>query len=139
MLRFSNAVLGLAKGSSAVLSANHANAGPGMYALAIMVGVLLGGCNAWTMYKVAGTVESRSEPYSDSLKEWCFRALYFAAGDVPELPHIRWSGWRSIWNAAVRGAALNSGEAIQRRNLTLEEAAHSGEEDGLTLHDRHIR
>jgi hypothetical protein len=65
--------------ASAVLSAKHANAGFGSYVLAITVGLLLGVGNALAMYKVSGTVASRSKQYSQSLQEWCFRALYLAA------------------------------------------------------------
>ena len=63
----------------ALSSARDGKVGFGGYAFAITVGLLLGACNAWTMYKVAGAVAGRSKRYSESVQEWCFRALYFAA------------------------------------------------------------
>ena len=65
--------------ASAVISAKHAQAGLGSYSLAIIIGLLLAVCNAWTMYKVGGTLADRSKRYSESVKEWRFRALYLAA------------------------------------------------------------
>ncbi len=65
--------------ASTVVSAKHAKAGVGSYALAIAIGLLLGACNAWSMYKVGRTVAGRTKAYSESQQEWCFRALYLAA------------------------------------------------------------
>jgi hypothetical protein len=61
------------------MSAKHARAGFGAYALAVTIGLLLGACNAWALYAVADTVADRSKRSSESLQEWCFRALYLAA------------------------------------------------------------
>jgi hypothetical protein len=65
--------------ASAVLSAKHARAGFGGYALAITIGLLLGVCNALAVYKLGEAVAGRSTAYSQSLGRWRFRALYFAA------------------------------------------------------------
>jgi hypothetical protein len=65
--------------ASAVLSARHAQVGFGSYVLAITIGLLLGTCNAVTMYKVAGSAEVQLRHHSESLQRWCFNALYVAA------------------------------------------------------------
>ena|SRR5205807_7439288 len=40
--------------ASAVIAARHAKAGLSGYVLAIIIGLLLAICNAWTLYKVGG-------------------------------------------------------------------------------------
>ena len=64
---------------AAIGSAVHAKAGFGGYTLAVVFGLVLGSCNFWTMEKVAATIVDRLKPYSESFREWCLRALYFAA------------------------------------------------------------
>jgi len=61
------------------MSAKGARAGFGSYASAVTIGLLLGACNARALYAVADTIADRSKRYSESLQEWCFRALYLAA------------------------------------------------------------
>jgi hypothetical protein len=63
----------------AMISAKHARAGLGGYAFAIAIGLLLGACSAWALYAVGDAVADRSKRYSESVQEWCFRALYLAA------------------------------------------------------------
>jgi hypothetical protein len=68
----------------ALASARIAKVGFGGHALAITIGIVLGGLCAWTMRAVAKTVvanfQRRSNwEHSVSLQKWFFRALYFAA------------------------------------------------------------
>jgi hypothetical protein len=49
------------------------------YALAIVIGVVTGGCCAWAMRTVGVIVEARSRQRPDPQGEWYFRALYLAA------------------------------------------------------------
>ena len=65
--------------AGALASAKHAKAGFGGYTLAIIIGLLLGVCNACTLSKLADTVAHRLERYSESTQEWGFRVLYLAA------------------------------------------------------------
>ena len=64
---------------AALVSAKHAEVGFGGYTLTLTIAVVLGVGSAWTMEVAARAVATRSERHSASLREWYFRALYFAA------------------------------------------------------------
>jgi hypothetical protein len=90
----------------ALEAAKAARTGYGGYAVAIIVGVSLGAGGVWTMWSVAMAVGTSAERpdsgYSDSHKEWIFRALYFSA----MLWVIMWIAFASILGRWVLSALM---------------------------------
>ena len=64
---------------SAIMTAKNAQAGVGGYALAIIIGLLLGVCNAWALQRVGAAAHDRSKRHSEKLREWWLGALYVAS------------------------------------------------------------
>ena len=64
---------------AAVGTAQIAKVGFGGYAVAMVIGTVLGACNAWALQRVAAAVVDRSVRYSEKLREWCLGVLYVAA------------------------------------------------------------
>jgi hypothetical protein len=61
--------------ASAVLAARHEHPAFGGYILAIVVGVLLAGCNGWIMYKAAEVLANLTTASSASRQGWWGRAF----------------------------------------------------------------
>jgi hypothetical protein len=65
--------------ASSVVAAKQASAGFGGSALAVIIGLVLGACNAWALYRVGEAVGGRVQRSSTALQEWSLGALYLAA------------------------------------------------------------
>ena len=88
---------------SAVLVAKHVNASLGGYLMAILVGLLLAVCNAWTVHKVGEILAKLTSSWSKSRQDWCGRAFFIAM--LLWLPFAAFLGdW--VTSAAMRWVAL---------------------------------
>jgi uncharacterized YccA/Bax inhibitor family protein len=82
---------GLPIGSS-LAAAQHANARPGGYVLAVILGVIVGGCCAWVMWATHKTAVKGIKQQQPSRQAWSFPALYLVT-----LLWIMLAGFLGFW------------------------------------------